>query len=147
MARLRWACGTGVIFSLRSVIGPQAFEIIRIWDPKSMSEGSKWRSWGALWDPRVMLRKWEKKWGLEGSLLRAFWGDFRCFLGSEKWWKIMFFENLDLLIKNMIFWESCSRRGERLTFEGRGRFWRSAEPTKSEKSELGTLLKSLFWES
>ena len=102
------------------------------------------------WDARALCEKHEKTWernenhrwpsGMRG---RAFWVS----LGLENLWKIMFFENRDFLIKNMIFWKSCSRRGERLTFEGRGRFWRSAEPIKIEKSELRTPLKSLFWKS
>ena len=32
--------------SVRGVIGPQTFEIIRSWGPKSVPEGSKWRSRG-----------------------------------------------------------------------------------------------------
>ena len=66
------------------------------------------------------------------------------FGGSTNDEKSCFFRTLMFYKKNMTFWKSCSRLGETLTFEVRGRFWRSPEPTKIEKSELRTPPKSLF---
>ena len=81
----------------------RALEIIWILGPKSMPEGSKWRSGRALWDPRVMLRKRERNMRSRGLTFGSFFHDFGCFFGDQIWWKIMFFHNLDFFITNHEF--------------------------------------------
>ena len=147
MARLRWACGTGVNFSLRSVIGPQVFMFY--WgflDPGvSTSYSACPTNYIYIYffyvfrtsliekrDARALCEKHEKTWersenlrwpsGMRGRaflvILGVFWG-----------WKIMFFENLDFLIKNVIFRKVVFYLGESITSEGQGRFRRSQGST------------------
>ena len=49
----------------------------------------------------------------------------------------MFFENLDFLIKNVIFRKVVFYLGESITFEGQGAIWRVSGPAKMMKKWPG----------